>query len=291
MSTAIVIAPDRLRIIEQEITERIRRSAMDIYEIGIRLQEVKDGLEHGEFLDWLDAHFSWSESTAENLMKVARRFDQQFLIDNPMPSTVLYMLASESTPESSIGAAVDAFQSGVQLTREQTQKIITAGKFVDKKAPDSIKSRVAAGEISLIDAADVTQKIQDAPEPVAQVAIRYAIDDPDVIVALAKVLEALPDLFSEIAATGYLQGSADPIAICDANARDIRAALGEARFEHHLETDAAKNIKLLDCIFIITEFDPENPLQFSVRVDTTSSEIREGLTGRMILKPATRKQD
>ena len=62
----------------QDRTERIKtlvkRSGQDIIDIGQSLIEVKERLDHGQFLAWLEAEFHWSERTARNLMAVAERF-------------------------------------------------------------------------------------------------------------------------------------------------------------------------------------------------------------------------
>ena len=60
-------------IIEQrteEIKERLKRSAQDIWEIGQKIFEVRSQLEYGNFDSWLKAEFGWSRRTAYNFIKV-----------------------------------------------------------------------------------------------------------------------------------------------------------------------------------------------------------------------------
>jgi DUF3102 family protein len=43
-------------------------------EIGNRLIAVKDALDHGEWLPWLDEQFGWSDRTARDFIAVADAF-------------------------------------------------------------------------------------------------------------------------------------------------------------------------------------------------------------------------
>lgn len=48
-----------------------------IVEIGQRLQEAKAMLSHGEWGDWLETEVSYSQSTAENFMRIAEEYGKQ----------------------------------------------------------------------------------------------------------------------------------------------------------------------------------------------------------------------
>lgn len=50
------------------------QTAQNIIEIGKRLVEVKENLEHGEFLNWLENRVDFGVRTAQNFMKVATVF-------------------------------------------------------------------------------------------------------------------------------------------------------------------------------------------------------------------------
>ena len=57
-----------------EIRILVKQTAQGIIDIGQRLLEVRDRLEHGQFLHWIEAEFGWKKSTAYNLINVASNF-------------------------------------------------------------------------------------------------------------------------------------------------------------------------------------------------------------------------
>ncbi|WP_366526618.1 DUF3102 domain-containing protein [Methylobacterium fujisawaense] len=53
---------------------------------------------HGNFLPWIEAEFSMGERTARNFMQAAEAYGKSAMVAD-LPATVLYALASPSTPE------------------------------------------------------------------------------------------------------------------------------------------------------------------------------------------------
>lgn len=51
------------------------QTAQNIIEIGKRLIKVKENLQHGEYLNWLENKVDFSDRTARNFMKVANTFE------------------------------------------------------------------------------------------------------------------------------------------------------------------------------------------------------------------------
>lgn len=51
------------------------QTAQNIIEIGKRLIKVKENLQHGEYLNWLEKKVDFSDRTARNFMKVATTFE------------------------------------------------------------------------------------------------------------------------------------------------------------------------------------------------------------------------
>ena len=62
-------AKRNLNVIAKDIHTLERRN---VFAIGALLIEAKDACEHGEWMDWLDTEFDWSESTAANYMNAFR---------------------------------------------------------------------------------------------------------------------------------------------------------------------------------------------------------------------------
>lgn len=132
-----------------EIKTLIRHTAQDIIDIGSRLIEVKDRLEHGQFCAWLKLEFQWCDQTALNYMNVARSFNE---IPNSLEfaAKALYLLASPSTPES---ARQEALQSpaGERITASRARKIIDAHKKAVGKFAPEIQPTVALAADALAD--------------------------------------------------------------------------------------------------------------------------------------------
>lgn len=87
-----------------DIRQREKRAATDIVEIGRRLLEVRDIVEHGCFLEWIDTEFGWQRSTAYNFMNVADKFPKFGNLDNFGLSAV-YLLSGPSVPDTAIAEA------------------------------------------------------------------------------------------------------------------------------------------------------------------------------------------
>ncbi|MEG3437675.1 DNA N-6-adenine-methyltransferase [Pannus brasiliensis CCIBt3594] len=90
-----------------EIKTLMRRSAQDIIDIGGKLNEVKDRLEHGQFGDWLKAEFQWTDRTARNFMNVHTRFKSENISELKIGATALYALASPSLPDEARAEAIE----------------------------------------------------------------------------------------------------------------------------------------------------------------------------------------
>ncbi|MCJ2016944.1 DUF3102 domain-containing protein [Methylobacterium sp. E-065] len=56
-------------------------------------------LAHGNFLPWIEAEFSMADRTALRFMQAAEAFAGKSATVADLPATVLYALASPSTPE------------------------------------------------------------------------------------------------------------------------------------------------------------------------------------------------
>lgn len=115
------------RIVVQQRTEEIRalvrRSAQDIVDIGNKLIDVRARLKHGEFGGWLVKEFDWTQQTAGNFMRVARKFGQ---IENrfQFAPSALYMLASPLTPEAARAEALERAEQGERITPAIAREIV-----------------------------------------------------------------------------------------------------------------------------------------------------------------------
>lgn len=106
-----------------EIRERSRRAMQYAIDVGERLLEVKERLDHGQFGDWLRAEFEWSDSMALRFMRAAERFKNVNLTDLNFSPSALYLLSSPSVPEEARQEAVEYARNGNPVTHKVGQEI------------------------------------------------------------------------------------------------------------------------------------------------------------------------
>lgn len=115
-----------------EIKGLMKRTAQDIIEVGQKLIQVKERLGHGNFGDWLEAEFQWSNQTAKRFMNVAISFQNQQIVDFLAPSA-LYLLSAPSTPETARSEALARAKAGENISHT------TAKAIRQKHTPASTK--------------------------------------------------------------------------------------------------------------------------------------------------------
>jgi len=114
-----------IRYRTREIRVLARRAAKDIVVIGQRLIEVKTVLDHGQFGPWLRTEFNWTDRTAQNFMRVARRFKSETVSDLNIGAKALYLLAADNTPDNVIDEAFDlAATARAPLSEAQVREIL-----------------------------------------------------------------------------------------------------------------------------------------------------------------------
>lgn len=82
-----------IEIITEEILFYKRQAGSAIIEIGRRLNEAKEQLEHGEWLPWLQEKVDFSERSAQNFMRLAREYEKSAEIADLGASKALALLA------------------------------------------------------------------------------------------------------------------------------------------------------------------------------------------------------
>ena len=117
-----ILQSDRRTIVRQrteEIKERLKRSAQDIWEIGQKLFEVRSELAYGNFDNWLKAEFGWSRRTAYNFIKVYEAFPERATVAQvSIAASALYQLSSPSTPKKIRNEIIQRAKNGEKITRQ-----------------------------------------------------------------------------------------------------------------------------------------------------------------------------
>ena len=117
-----------------EIKNLIHRSAQDVFDIGQKLIEVKEKLDHGRFLIWLNTEFNWSKSAARQFMQVARQFKRGNFTDLNIAASALYLLASNTTSVAARQEALDRAAQGEIINRSEAKSIIAHHKEIGKRS-------------------------------------------------------------------------------------------------------------------------------------------------------------
>jgi len=110
----------------------MRRTAQDTLDIGQKLMEVKEQLEHGQFRNWLKAEFDWSVRTAARFMQVATKFKNANLAHLDIAASALYLLAEPSTPNEAQKEALELAKQGENITYAKAKDIINQHKEAAK---------------------------------------------------------------------------------------------------------------------------------------------------------------
>lgn len=123
-----------------EIRERVESMRRSSIEIGQRLREVKSRLRHGEWGDWLEREFRWSDQTALNMINVAELADQTPKIlefEDRFARSALTALAAPSAPPEARQAALELAERGEKVSSAKAQQLIAEHKPapVDDGAP------------------------------------------------------------------------------------------------------------------------------------------------------------
>jgi hypothetical protein len=96
---------------------RIRRQAgISIIHIGKDLIAAKHYLNHGTFLNWVEAEVGIPARTAQAYMHVAEWASHKSATVALLPPSILYVLSSSSAPEECVDHILRRFESGEHIT-------------------------------------------------------------------------------------------------------------------------------------------------------------------------------
>lgn len=162
--------------------------------------------------------FKISERTAYNWIHAAERFGYgtQFANFANINLTKLYELSAPEYPLDRVQKAIDDYIFGADDLPAAMQEAVDNGTMGEKQA------RAVVEAASTVDPA--IQKVLEV----------RVISDPDILPLLQSVGEKSPELLQEIVRTGAIPSGDDTITLDKANARDVKAAYVEKRFNDAL---------------------------------------------------------
>lgn len=152
--------PRDLDVITQEIVFYKRQAGSALLEIGNRLNEAKDQLEHGKWLDWLREKVDISERSAQNFMRLAREYSKSAEIADLGASKALALLALPDSEREGFLAEkhdVNGTQKSVEdMTGEELKKAIRERDEALKRAREAQE-----GMDNMVDELSDTKRARD----------------------------------------------------------------------------------------------------------------------------------
>jgi hypothetical protein len=101
----------------------IRKTVTNTLKIGQALIEIKEKLDDGQFMDWVNSEFHWHLRTAEKCMAAARVFKVEDLEGVDISQTALYELTAPSTPKSAQEEALERAKKGETISKRIATEI------------------------------------------------------------------------------------------------------------------------------------------------------------------------
>ena len=129
-------ARKQIQQLTTDIRNRLRRCALDIYQIGQDLCLIKQQLQHGQFRAWLKAEFDWSVSAANKFMQVSQQFQLEDLTEVEIAPSALYALAAPSTPDEVRDRALAQAKQGKTITFSLAKQLIKENKYPKTEPTD-----------------------------------------------------------------------------------------------------------------------------------------------------------
>lgn len=109
----------------QLLEEQMKRNIIDI---GKHLAEAQEELRHnkqGGFREWVETELGWSIRTAYNYLSVFSQFGNRAnFAQLGLPTSAMYVLAAQSTPEEAREEILQRAEQGEQLSFKQIEEAV-----------------------------------------------------------------------------------------------------------------------------------------------------------------------
>ena len=121
----------------QEIKSLMKRTVEGIIETGERLQRVKQKLQHGEFMAWVENEIKCHYSTALHFMRVWETFGEQKeqIADAGINVSVLYLLSAPSMPEQLRTEIVEMAKAGNPVSFAEAKRL--KKEYTERRSDES----------------------------------------------------------------------------------------------------------------------------------------------------------
>jgi hypothetical protein len=121
-----------VRASAEAIRQRLQNTFVSAIKIGQELLVVKETLEHGQFLPWLQAEFGWSQRTAYNFMSVAERFELARIASLQIPPRLRTSWPVHRCPTRPARSQSKKAEAGEEITTAVAKEIVAEAKKTEK---------------------------------------------------------------------------------------------------------------------------------------------------------------
>ena len=138
-----------------------------VIEIGKRLTEAKAQLKHGEWLPWLREKVEFSETSAQNFMRIAREYGNTHLVGDLGASKALVLLALPASERENFAQEkhlVNGEEKSVsEMSKRELEEAIRQRKLAELKAAETARELDRQKEATA-EAEAAAEKAQEAAE-------------------------------------------------------------------------------------------------------------------------------
>lgn len=138
-----------------------------VIEIGRRLTEAKAQLKHGEWLPWLREKVEFSETSAQNFMRIAREYGNTHLVGDFGASKALVLLALPASERENFAQEkhlVNGEEKSVsEMSKRELKEAIRQRKLAELKAAETARELDRQKEATA-EAEAAAEKAQEAAE-------------------------------------------------------------------------------------------------------------------------------
>ena len=135
-NTASLVASETTKI-----KSIMRKTAESIIEIGERLYKVKQILNHGEFMKWVETEIQCDQTTVVNFIKVWQTFGnrKQVISQIGLNVSVLYILSANNTPEEFRAQVFEMAEAGNPPSLMEVKRL--KKEYLERQKTKQLESR------------------------------------------------------------------------------------------------------------------------------------------------------
>lgn len=200
-----------------------------VIEIGRRLTEAKAQLKHGEWLPWLREKVEFSETSAQNFMRIAREYGNTHLVGDLGASKALVLLALPASEREDFAQekhVVNGEEKSVsEMSKRELEEAIRQRKLAELKAAETAREldrqKEATAEAEA--AAEKAQEAAEAARAEVENAKSISLAAQERTAELERELKALREKPVDVAVQ-TVDASAEQIAAVAKKAEELKAA-------------------------------------------------------------------